>query len=748
MSRQPLSALRILGLAMVTVLVGCASHQTSAPSTAQRSHATTSTLIPGPGKITIIRDTWGVPHIYAADAASALYGLAYAEMEDQAVPILTQMRVATGRSAETFGPDCLPACLTQDEATYLFRVPQTAQEQFSTLPADQQQRFAAFAAGMNAYINSHRSSLPSWVEDVTPQDIVAYVQWRWVMAQAHIAAAKLGSNIGVSVSDSATDSSQSQSSVPPNGQMPNIADWLANNPALAPTASNMAAIAPSRTATGGALFYGDPHLPYTGFYTWYEAHLVYGNTSVAGATPIGGPGIVLGTNGYLAWSETHNSIDEADVYIEKLNPANPNQYLFNGQYQNMRLEQITIKERLADGTLQDIPLTLRYTRHGPIIKTTPEYAYAAKISLFGQIGVAGEYWQMDEATSLDQFKAALAQLQISNNNVMVADKAGNIYYVADTRTGIRNPGYDYTKPVPGWIPQTDWQGIVPFSQLPQAENPPSGYFENANNVPWITAPAQINPATLPSYLRAGADTPRSQRLKALLDPLHQITVATIEQIAGDDYVLLARELKPLIAQAVAEAPPNPQLTQSLQILNAWNNFADVNNTAMPLFSLWIRQLRAQKPSFALFNPPTPDQLSLADATKIIKALYAADRELIRTFGQLAVRWGSVHKLAQGNTVVEVSGGGIDTQTIYMNTCTTYQNGVCYVGEGSSYIMVIDLASGRFYTSRPIGESDNPASPHFADMTRLFAAKQFKEFWMTPGDILAHQESSETLTFSP
>jgi acyl-homoserine-lactone acylase len=721
----------IAALAIVLIASGCASQKANVDHNAQVVHAQGTQ---GPEQVTIIRDTWGVPHIYATDAEGALYGLAYAQMEDQAVPILTQMQVATGHSAAAFGPQCLPSCLTQDEATDLFQVQQTAQQKFATLPTDQQQRFAAFAAGMNAYISTHRASLPSWVTTVTPQDVVAYVQWRWIMAQAYGAASKAG--VGQIGSSSASGVAQSP------------ARWLASQPALAPAASNMAALAPSRTATGGALFYGDPHLPYTGIHEWYEAQLVYGNTSVAGAMPRGDPGIAIGTNGYLAWSETQNTVDESDVYQEQLNPANPNQYLFNGQYENMQLEPVTISVRMANGALKQVTEMLRYTRHGPVIRTSSGFAYAAKVSLFGQIGLAGEFWQMAEAKTLAQFKAALAELQFPQDNIMVADRAGNIFYVAGTRTGIRTPGYDYSKPVPGWIPQTDWQGIVPFSQLPQAENPLEGYLENANDAPWITAPEQINAAALPAYLRLGGDTPRSDRLKALLDPLENATVADMEQIGGDEDVLIAQQLKPIIAAAVAQAAPNAQFTESVQLLNAWNNVADVNSTAMPLFAAWLTAFQALHPSFSLWNAPPPDQVSRADGVKVIAALRTADNLLMQTYGQLAVPWGSVHKLARGSTVVPVGGGGTDEQTIYMNTCTSHKNGVCYVGQGSSYIMIVDLASGRLYTSRPLGESDNPASPHYADMTRLFAAKQYKEFWMARSDVLAHQQSSETLTFQP
>jgi acyl-homoserine-lactone acylase len=681
--------------------------------------------------VTIIRDTWGVPHIYAEDAASALFGLAYAQMEDQAVPILSQMRAAVGHAAETFGPDCLPSCLTQDETTHLFRVPQTAREQFPTLLDEERRRFSAFAAGINAYIAEYRAYLPAWVKPVAPADVVANVQWRSIMAQAHAASVKLGAGV-----DSASSGAPASSS-----------PWAVSQPPPDPTASNMFALAPSRTATGGALFQSDLHLPYTGVHQWYEAHLVYGKTNVAGATSRSYPGISVGTNGHLAWSHTTNAVDEADVYQEQLNPANRDQYFTDGHYEDMRLETVIIKIRMPDGTLQEEEKLLRYTRHGPVILMTASYAYAAKVSLFGQIGLAGEFWQIIEAQNLEQFKEAHRRGQLPQYNVMAADRAGNIYYAAATRTGVRTPGYDYSRPVPGWIAATDWQGIVPFDRLPQAENPPRGYLQNANNAPWVTAPEQIHKDALPFYLRLGEDTPRSQRLQELLDPLQNATIADVQRIAGDDYVLIARKLKPIITRAVTEVAPDDQLAEAVGILNAWDNVASLNNTAMPLFTAWLAKLRALKPSFDVLQAPAPEQIVAADRAKVVAALREANAQLLQTYGRLDVRWGDVHKLARGDTVVEVSGGGIDEQTLHMNTCTRYEDGICYIGQGSSYMMIVDLASGRFCTTRPLGQSEDPASPHHADMTRLFAADQYKEFWMERSEVEAHQESIKVLPVS-
>jgi acyl-homoserine-lactone acylase len=684
-------------------------------------------------RVTIVRDNYGVPHIYARDAAGAEFGFGYAQAQDQGLFILTQYRIATARDAETFGPSCLPRCLASDHVVDLFRVPQTARSRYGSLARADRQRFRAFAAGINAYIHAHRSSLPSWVSDVSPTDILAYSEYPL----------------------SADQISRALLKIPAGG----TAAAVPGAPATVPqTASNMFVLGPRKTQDGDAIMYGDPHLPWTGLQQWYEAQLNYGHTSVAGATWRGWPFIGIGTNGRVAWSATNNPVDEGDAYVEQLNPANRNQYLFGGSYRPMLTQTVPIAVRTASGLVTENQ-TLRYTLHGPVLdgvgppSSKPNTVYSITASLFEQSGLAHEAWGFDDARNLTQFMRAVSALQIPTFNVMGADNHGHLFYVANTRTGVRNNSFNYNLPLSGSDPRTAWHGIVPFSGLPRAENPSRGYYMNGNNDPVDTAPGQIQAAAFPSYLLTGGYSLRPYRLDSLLGPQRSATGANVERVGHDIHLLVADSLKPILAAAVQQAGPSADPTGDLkaavQILNGWNDEASKSSVQMQLFTTWFTDYYAQRPSCAGFAPPpTVCKPTAADMQKAVSALQTAVTYMRTTYRSLTLPWGQVHKLARGSVVVPVDGGTTQQNIVHPTQPTVTTDGISYTDQGSSYMWYYDFGSRQFLRTRPVGETDDPTSPHFADMTLAYSADRFQQFWLRHRDVISHEESSTTLRMPP
>ncbi len=685
--------------------------------------------------VTIVRDNYGVPHVYARDAAGAEFGFGYAQAEDQGVFILTQYRIATARDAETFGPSCLPSCLASDHVVDLFRVPQTATADYPSLPRSDRQRFSAFAAGMNAYINTHRSRFPSWVSDVSPTDVLAYSEYPLFAGQISRALQKIPHAPGVA------------------------AAVVPGAPAAVPqTASNMFVLGPRKTRDHSAIMYGDPHLPWTGMQQWYEAQLNYGTTSVAGATWRGWPFIGIGTNGKVAWSATNNPVDEADVYVEQLNPANPDQYQFGGKYLPMSTQTVPILVRTATGMTTEHE-TLRYTVHGPVLdgigsaRGDAGTAYSITSSLFEQSGLAHEGWGLDDSQTLPQFLRAVSQLQIPTFNLMGADSHGHVFYVANTRTGVRDAGLDYDLPLAGSDPRAAWHGIVPFSRLPQAQDPARGYYMNANNDPVYTAPGQIEAAKFPSYLLMGGYDLRPYRLDSLLGPLHSATGSDVARVGHDVHLLMADQLKPILADAVQlagpSADPTGDLKAAVQVLSGWNDEATKSSVQMQLFTTWISGYMAQDPNCAGFAPPPARcPTTAADRQKAVAALQAAVKYMRATYGSLTVPWDQVHKLARGGVVVPVDGGTDAEDIVHPTQPGPTIKGVSYANQGSSYMWYYDFGTGQYLRTRPVGETDDPRSPHFADMTRYYSADRFVQFWLTRREVLLHRGSSTTLRMAP
>jgi acyl-homoserine-lactone acylase len=681
-------------------------------------------------RVTIVRDNYGVPHVYADDAAGAEFGFGYALAEDQGLFVLTQYRIATGRNAATFGPSCLPSCLASDHLVNLFRVPQTARLAYPALSRADQLRLRAFAAGINTYVHKHRRSFPSWVSDVSPTDVLAYSQYPLFAGEISRALAKL-----------------------PGGSA--AAGDVPGAPATVPqTASNMFVLGPRKTKNRGAIMYGDPHLPWTGTQQWYEAQLTYGKTSVAGATWRGWPFIGIGTNGHLAWSATNNPVDEGDVYVEQLNPADHNQYLFGGQYRPVLTQHVRVVVRTASGLMTQYQ-TLRYTVHGPILDGigpatgNPDTAYSITASLFNQSGLAHEAWGLDTAGSLTQFMRALSRLQIPTFNIMGADDRGHVFYVGNTRTGVRTSGFNYDAPLPGSDPRAAWHGIVPFGRLPQAKNPARGYYMNANNDPVYTAPGQIRATDFSSDLLRGGYPLRPYRLDTLLGPLRSATHGDVERVGHDTHLLVADNLKPILATAVQNAgpagDPTGDLRAAVQILNGWDDQASTSSVQMQLFTKWFTAYFAKRPSCAGFAPPPRVcNATKADMQKAVSSLRTAVAYMRTTYGSLTVPWGNVHKLARGSVAVPIDGGTSQQNIVHPTQPTLTVKGISYSLQGSSYMWYYDFARQQFFRTRPVGESDHPRSPHFADMTRAYSADRFLQFWLSQRDVMSHRRSTATL----
>ena len=576
-----------------------------------------------PRGVSIVRDSTGEPHIYATDARLAMYGFGYAQMQDQGEYLLTLIDQANGRSAATRGPGCLPSCFQSDQVAHLLRIPESAEEKFGSLPLSSQQRFIAFAEGINAYIHDHPSALPAWASPVTGQEVLAETEYRFILAQANAASAivktaetkapqsQVANALATDGSATLNDPINGASSFASILGQPNLTVNLG--------ASNDFAVAGSRTASGRPIVHGDPHLEFGGSQQWYTAQLVYPGVRVEGATFRGLPVIGMGRNEHVAWTETANQTtsNEEDVYRETLNPEDPNQYLYDGQDLNMEVRNVAIAVQTSQGVITPVSVKLRYTLHGPVISdpstavngTQPppsaEYAMTAALSQYEQVGLATQLWGENEASSLTEFKQAMSLDQLSQFNTLAAGKT-DIFYVATSRSGMVNPGLSLKTPLEGSNPATTWLGILPFDELPQAENPPDGYYQNANNSPQFTAPGQIQESELPYYLQSSpSDGARAARQTELLSSASNFTLADAERIGMDVYVGFAPTLKALLDQAAALPGADPRVQNAALLFDAWDNTATTEETAMPLFATWVAGLRAIGLGFSIENPPPP-----------------------------------------------------------------------------------------------------------------------------------------------
>ena len=699
--RVNVRALRLFLLAMLALAVGAASPSSGFPSVRAAI----------PEHATVYRDEYGVPHIYGDSAAAASFAFGYVQAQDH----LSQMRrnylTAAGRLAETGLGNS-----SADGFVHLLDLPETGQAALSAMPAGDRERIEAFAGGVNKYITEHPGQ-PAWMLPVEPYEILAWVQYISLLPEYQIALSKL----------------------PAGAALP-----AARESAYG---SNMWAIAPSKSALGVPILQGDPHLGWQGATQWYEAHLNYPGVNVAGSTFLGWPLIAMGATDNVAWTMTDNSPNNADLYRETLNPANNLQYLRDGDW--VDLEQVTSTiQRLGQSPVQ---VTNYYSVHGPIVNKNATYAYAAAMPSFDLNDMVSKTIHVFESPDAASFFNPTETPRMAKWNVIVADRLGHIMYVDNMRMPHKSTSVNWNQAVDGSLSANDWGPFLTYAELPMKVDPSNGYLQNANNSPWTTAP-DLNPASYPPYVSPGNWMgERGRRAVEWLESQPAFTFQDMEDMSMDDVSWSGRGLAALIGPAWADNPrpdPDGSIAAGVSLLSAWDGRQEKTSAAVALGREWVIDFFALGPTFGRENVPAYGSMAAADKTKLIDALVTAIGNARANFGIMNPVWGDVHKIPRG-ALYPVGGGSGQTPALRMANTTTLSGGVYQAYDGSSYQFVVAMTSPpTFYSIRPYGESEDPASPHYADQTALYGNNQFKLMPFTLADVIAHSGPPQVLDYYP
>ncbi|MFQ5809551.1 MAG: penicillin acylase family protein [Armatimonadota bacterium] len=658
--------------------------------------------------VTIYRDTWGVPHIYSESLRGVYFGYGYAQAEDHLVPMLRNYLEATGRRAEVFGRQYLQ----KDYISRLFEIPKLVREGHQELDPVSRAVVEGFADGVNRYIEEHRDDVPEWVRPIAPTDVLA------------------GALLPIF--------SRAQG---------DARSHLQGAGGRAPQGSNQWAVDSVKSASGNAMLLVDPHLPWTGLNQWYEAHLHGPGLNVAGCSFFGVPTISMGHTEHLAWSFTNNGFDTVDVYEERFDADPPTKYQYGDEWRPVRTAEIEIKVK---GDARPVRRTAYYTHHGPVIERRGTTGYAVRWPGGEDVGGMAEMHRLAAAKTVDELRDLLARRRLPKWNCVAADRDGSILYVWNAKCGLKSEKYDWRRPVRGWDPGADWSELLPFERLPQVKNPPAHFLQNCNTAPWTVTPdSPLTQDRYPEYLVRGGFGPRGRRATQLLQSKEKLSMQDMIDFVTDCHVLRADELKPLIFRAYESRKDQggddaALLAEAIQVLRSWDNAADLDNVAMPLFKLWFnryRELGGRLPE------AEPVQFRPRDEEAAWRALLDASRQLKQTYGEVAVPWGRHHVIRRGERTVPVPGGGKDVQTLFMATGDRYEDGVWYCGSGCSFIMVIELSDPpRALSLLPFGNSEDPDSPHHSDQSVLFGQRKLKPAWFTLEDIEANLESKKVLQF--
>jgi acyl-homoserine lactone acylase PvdQ len=677
---------------------------------------------PDAGKVRIVRDQFGVPHIIARDDHSLFFGAGYAQAEDQLENLAKNYLRASGRAAEFEGSGELAV----DHLIRSLRVPQRGDEQYAQLPEESKVQVDGFAEGINAYIREHRQSLPEWIEPVRPADALRFATYV---------------DVQFCIGHCMQDLDRAGVKVAQLERLP-AADSLHG--------SNQFAISPRRSSTGAALLSMDPHLRHSGFYRWYEMHLVGPRMNVLGACFIGSPAVSMGRTAASAWCMTVNAPDLGDVFAFDINPQDAGQYRDLDGWKAFETGEEVY--RVSDGARRvERRLPYRRTTLGPVVAEANGKALVIVLPWPEASNRVRQFADMARATSVAQFKEALRPLGLVMFNVVYANTAGEIFYISNGRVPRRDLRISSHDPRPGHEAWARWQGYHSLDEMPQVLNPPAGYLLNTNSGPQNVCPdvaPQPRDFAFAPYLMGQEANSRSRRLAALLAADSQITPEEMMRYATDTHIeaadlwrpkLLAQLRRWLASSAPGATRDRAVIEQVADLLASWDGRTDLDSRGAALFVHIVEDERFS----ALLERDDPQ------AT--VAAVLAHAREFAERFRGVDVPWSEVSRIRRGDIELGIAGCGARGERLaplvaLRPTYGSFRDGKRLCVGGSSYGMIVDFSGGvRAVSCLPFGVSEHPESKHFADQMPLYAQARFKPAWFEPEEIEEHKESDVVLS---
>ncbi len=702
-----------------------------------------SGLIPPEGQytVTILRDAWGVPHIFGQSDADAAYGLGYAHAEDDFLTIQQTLVAAKGMLGQVYGPDSAPV----DYALGWLRIRERVAAQYETnLSPEVRAIVEAYADGLNHYAALHSDEAIPGLYPVTGQDVVAGFAQRTPLFFGLDSAltelfAEERQRAVTAKNVAATDDSRLKINVSP----PSIFNFQSS--ITSQYGSNTFAVAPGRSANGETFLAVNAHQPWEGPVTWYEAHIhsEEGWDMVGGTFP-GAPLILHGHNRDLGWAFTVNSPDLIDIYVLDINPDNPNQYRFDGEWRDLEVWEVPLKVKLLGRLTWTVKQEALWSVYGPTVRR-PHGAYAIRYAGMDEIRYVEQWFRLNKAANFDEWQAAMSMGAIPMFHIGYADKEGSIGYFYNGRIPRRAEGYDWTLYLPGDTSETLWTEYVPFAELPHVINPPSGFIQDANSNPFIATFGPGNPDPADFSPTMGIDTRVSSRSLRLLELFSADESVTYEDFVAYKYDLFYSadsDVPGWIDQVVnADLPDDPAVRQAAAILRDWDLQTNRESVGATIFVLMMtivdEQGLADYDGDALTHTPIPTEA-------LVTGLAQAAALLEEQYGRIAVPWSELNRLQRGEVDLGLAGAPDIVRAVYGEL---EEDGRFRGVAGDSYVLLVTWEANGSVHSESIHQYGSATlvenSPHYADQASLFAAQQLKPVWYDEADIRAHLERAYT-----
>ncbi|HUF28785.1 MAG TPA: penicillin acylase family protein [Gemmatimonadaceae bacterium] len=690
---------------------------------------------PYAARVEIIRTAFHVPHIRAADIASAYYALAWVQLEDYGPNTAINLLRARGEMGRWFGRDSVRGDF-QARLEYAHAV-----ENFHRLDDATRAAYEGFAAGVNRYIelNPHE-----FVDGLAPRFTAYDVLARDVTFTRESAANRFLARLARADSVIRANADTERDASPAFDAVEDAGAGNALDADPIEEGSNAWALAPSRTTSGRAILLRNPHLAWTAGY--YEAHMtVPGVLDFYGDFRIGGPfSVIGGFNRDLGWATTNNAPTLAQIYELSVDPERADHYLFDGTSVALTRHLVTVEWKNGDGIATETRELWR-SPLGPVVHRADGKIWVVKGAGDGDYRAGEQFLRMMRATSLDEWKESMRMRQRVTSSFTYADRAGNILYVWNASLpDIPHPNGRDTLATPAHATSDVWTRYVPWDSLPQFLNPRRGYVHNENDPPFY---GNMHPPLDPA--RWGTEFPerpnlrlRSQLGIALIDHNRKLSLDDVVRLKHSYRMLLADRVKPDLVAAVRATSPSGTVAEALTLLQRWDNTTAPDSRGGVLFQMWWQQYtRGLQPDSAFARPWSPDApvatpAGLRDPPRAAEAFARAVEEATSRYGSFDVPWGDVHRVRIGATDVPVGGCGGALGCFRVLNFRTDPDGKRSVIGGDGWVLAVEFGrdAPRAYSVLAYGNSNREDSPHFGDQAAMFARGEMKRVLFLARDV--------------
>ena len=683
--------------------------------------------------VEILRDQWGIAHIYGNSDADTVFGTLFAQAEDDFNRVETNYLNAMGRLAEAEGE----AELIRDLRMKLFINPADLQSKYNESPAWLQQSMDAFADGLNYFLYLNPEVKPRVITHFEPWMALAFSEGSIGGDIERVSLSALqefyGSGNIIAQRESATDHE--------------------------PRGSNGFAIAPGNTANGNTLLLINPH---TSFYFRSELHMVSAEgLNAYGAVTWGQFFVYQGFNEHTGWMHTSSGADAIDEYLETVvQRADGYYYLYEGE--ERRLNEVVIPLAYKDGdAILTREVTVYYSHHGPIIRSQGDKWVSIKL-MQEPIKALTQSFTRTKANNHADFRASMELQTNSSNNTVYADADGNIAYYHGNFIPRRNPNFDWNAPLDGSTAATEWQGLHTVDELITLFNPANGWIQNTNNTPFSAAGAfSPQPQDYPQYMANSPENPRGIHAVRVLENTTDFTLESLIAAAYDPVLTAFEDLiPPLLLTTAVDSQADSQLTinsQTLEYIDLLRNRDQtygLNSTATSLAVYWAQNLMDDvRAAAATANIDIYEFMGHnASNAQRLSALRRAAETLQADFGSWQVPWSEINRYQRltGDIVQKFDDAAPSIPVVFGSArwgslasfgSSTYPDTKRMYGtSGNSFVALVEFADRLRAKAITVGGlSSDPASPHFDDQAAMYANGEFRDVLFYNEDVEANLE---------